>query len=285
MTLLTLLGPQAAGGGTLQPALVGSTTVVYAPSVTAATALADLDVSGAQPFAAVPFAGSISPADVAGPIAPALIQSATQIYAVTLRVTLTPALYADPDTLHVPGASFAGVVGPAAYVDADTFHAPALRVTLAPALYADADAFYAPALSVAATVSVAAYADPDTFHGPTILGGQGPRAEVMWPQFVRRKQAARVEDDAEVEEAARAEGREARVLAPRVDDAITRALEPAAGGRPDEDAPPRPPVTMDELMAEALRLADAEIARSLKARLDAIRADDDRVLAAFLSRF
>lgn len=93
---------------------------------------------------------------------------------VTATYTLTPALYADPDTFYAVTITVGTVnLSPSLFTDADTFYTATITstYTLAPALFVDADTFYSATVISLAHVNPPLYSDPDTFYSATVAAG------------------------------------------------------------------------------------------------------------------
>jgi hypothetical protein len=234
---------------------------------------------GGSPLASLPLSGSEKRAVTGSSITPTLHVNAQVFHSASLTFTLQPAAVDEADTF--PAAALRVTLSAPFLPDTDTFgNASILSAgTVAPPLVGSTTVVFGPVVTAAGLVQPPLVGSTTTIFSPSVSGpAVAPQAEVSWPQFRRPKR--RREDDDAAPEAAETP---APLVVRPVDDALTRALDPEPDLGPTPPGPP--PVTMDELMAQALEAGRLELERIKAARLAAIRNDDERVLALFLERF
>ena len=235
---------------------------------------------GGSPLASLPLSGSEKRAVTGSSITPTLHVNAQVFYSASLTFTLAPAAVDEADTF--PAAALRVTLSAPFVPETNALFGPTLLAagTIAPPLVGSTTAFFGPVVTLADLVQPPLVGSTTTIFEPSLTGpAVAARAEVSWPQF-RRPTRRRADDDEDAPEAAPTP---APLLVRSVDDALTRALDPEPELGPTPPGPP--PVTMDELMAQALEAGRLELERIKAARLAAIRNDDERVLALFVERF
>jgi hypothetical protein len=222
---------------------------------------------------------------------PGLHTNTQTFYTQSLRRTLRPAAYTDADTFYTQ--SIRRTLSPTAHANAQTFFGPRLQIRLRPTAYPNGQAFFAVSILLAGKVNPPLYVNTQAFYGPSVVSATvQARAEVSWPIVGPRwKRKARTEDEvtppisSEIPQDRKPRRKWAKGS---LRDALTEA-----GARPPDlpleapalQDPGRPAITMAQMLAEQAALEEQARLRAKALRLEAIRRDDEEVIALFLSRY
>lgn len=270
---------------TLSPALYDDADTIYGPSILAGETKAPALYENTQSFFSPTIRVTLSPAAHTN-------TAAFQTQAI--RRTVSPAAHTNTQTINAHAVSRS--VSPALHSNAQAFFGPSLSIRISPAAYANGQAFFGHAILEAGTVTPPLYVNASDVYGPTVVSAAVTTpAEVMWPIASRpkwrRRGEAQGDDAAERKfepELPRDTKSKRKWAKGTLRDALTEAGASLPEPLPEAPAlqdPGRPSVTMAQMLAEQAALDEQARLRAEALRLEAIRRDDEEVIALFLSRF